>query len=327
MDRGYFSLGGQALSEQVHALESVEELRPELTAYCYRMLGSIFDADDAVQDTLTRAWQNLDQFRQDSSLRYWIYRIATNVCLDQLRSAKRRALPMDLSDPTHPIVVPRETVSLTEWIWPLADTQGDPADMVIRKDTIRLAFIAALQLLPPRQRAVLVLHDVFHWSASETSVAMEMSTVAVNSALQRARATMSRAKLRSDGLRQVDTEIDHQLLDQYVEAFERYDITELITLFREDGSLSMPPFCMWVHGRTNLASFYEATRWHCLGSRLISLKVNGNTPAFAQYAPSSDGTLTPWGVHVLELKDRQIAHVHTFIDAALYPRFGLPTRL
>jgi RNA polymerase sigma-70 factor (TIGR02960 family) len=315
------------LSNDVHTLESVEQMRPELTAYCYRMLGSIFDADDAVQDTFTRAWQNLHLFRQESSLRHWVYRIATNVCLDQLRSAKRRALPMDLSDATHPIVVPNDTTPLTEWIWPLADAEGDPADLVMRKDTIRLAFIATLQLLPPRQRAVLVLHDVFHWSASETGVAMEMSTAAVNSALQRARATMNRAKLRSDGLRQADAEIDHQLLDKYVAAFERFDLAELVALFREDGSLSMPPFVMWVQGKTDLASFYEATRWHCLGSRLIPLKVNGNTPAFAQYAPSSHGTLEPWGIHVLEIQDRQIAHVHTFIDAALYPRFGLPISL
>jgi RNA polymerase sigma-70 factor (TIGR02960 family) len=309
-------------------LASVEELRPEITSYCYRMLGSIFDADDAVQETFTRAWKSLDQLRQEPTLRNWIYRIATNVCLDMLRRAKRRALPMDLSDPTASIVVPRDTLPLTAWVWPATDTGLDPADMVVRRDTIRLAFIAALQTLSPRQRAVLILHDVFRWSASETAAAMEMTATAVNSALQRARATMSGAKLRSEAIRDMDTDVDRQLLDRYVDAFERYDITALMSLFHEDGSLSMPPFIMWVRGRSELASFYEATRSHCLGSCLLPLRVNGNNPAFAQYVPSgSDGTLEPWGIHVLEIKFGKIAHIHTFINAALYSRFGLPTCL
>jgi RNA polymerase sigma-70 factor (TIGR02960 family) len=308
---------------------SVEGMRPELTAYCYRMLGSIFEADDAVQDTLLRAWQSWDQFRQDSSRRFWLYRIATNVCLDKLRVAKRRALPMDLSDPTKHIMEPRNTLPLTEWVWPTPDPEGgDPSDMVVRRDTIRLAFIAALQTLPPRQRAALILHDVFRWSATQTAGTMRTTVAAVNSALQRARATLARVNLRSDALRDTDSDADRQLLDRYVDAFERYDIDTLMTLFHENASLSMPPFVMWVRDRINLSSFFEATRGHCSGSRLLPVSVNGHSPAYAQYAPTgADGTLEPWGIHVLEVKDGKIAHVHTFIDSALYTRFGLPPRL
>lgn len=309
-------------------LELVEELRTELTSYCYRMLGSIFDADDAVQDTLIRAWQGWDQFRQESSPRSWIYRIATNVCLDKLRYAKRRALPMDLSGPTVPIMEPRTVLPHTSWIWPVPDTACDPVDLLVRKDTLRLSFIALLQTLPPRQRAVLILYDVFQWSAKETAEAMGMTSAAVNSALQRARATMTRANLQSDELRDMDAETDHQLLSRYVEAFEQYDIDALMALFHENGSLSMPPFVMWVRDRTNLASFYEATRSHCFGSRLLPVSANSKNPAYAQYAPTGpDGTLRPWGIHVLEIKDGKIAHIHTFIDAALFSRFGLPTHL
>jgi len=314
------------MSEREVELETINKLRPELTAYCYRMLGSIFDADDAVQDTLIRVWQSWDQFRHESTRRSWIYRIATNVCLDKLRNAKRRVLSMDLSDPTTPIVVPQDTLPLTEWIWPMPDTAGDPADTVVRKDTIRLAFIAALQTLPPRQRAVLILHDVFRLTARQTANAMGMTSAAVNSALQRARSTMGRANIRSDTLRDTDNDTDQQLLDRYVEAFERYDINALMTIFHENGSVSMPPFVMWVQGRANLKSFYEATRSHCMGSRLMRVSVNGSTPALAQYASTeSNENLDPWGIHVLEIKAGKIAHIHIFIDSALYTRFGLPT--
>lgn len=305
----------------------VEELRPELTAYCYRMLGSIFDADDAVQDTMLRAWKNWSSFRNESSPRTWIYRIATNVCLDKVRGAKRRALPMDLSDPAVTVAIPTDTLPLTEWVWPVPDSAMDPADVATQKDTIRLAFIAAMQTLPPRQRGVLILRDVFGWSANETASAMETSVAAVNSALQRARATLDRANLQSDKLKDADAEASRQLLDRYVDAFERYDVDELVKLFHEDGSMSMPPFVMWVRGHKDLAAFYQTTRSHCLGSRLLPIRVN-HTDAFAQYAPSpSDGVFIPWGIHVPEIRDQQISHVHIFIDSALYPRLGLPVKL
>ncbi|MDQ0060543.1 sigma-70 family RNA polymerase sigma factor [Paenibacillus harenae] len=309
-------------------LAAIEKLRPELTAYCYRMLGSIFEADDAVQDTLFRAWQSWDQFRQESSRQSWIYRIATNVCLDKLRTAKRRALSMNLSEPASSIMEPRDTLPRSAWIWPAPDTIADPAELVVQKNTIRLAFIAMLQTLPPRQRAVFILRDVFRWSAKEIGEALGMTSTAVNSGLQRARAMINRTNLQSDSLRDMDAYIDGQLLDRYVEAFEAYDIDALMALFHENGSLSMPPFVMWVRDRANLASFYEATRSHCYGSRLLPINVNGQSPAYAQYVPTGpEGTLKPWGIHVLEIKDGKIAHVHTFIESTLYSRFGLPSHL
>lgn len=307
--------------------DRVEGLRSELIGYCYRMMGSIFEAEDAVQDTMLRVWQNREQLRQDTSFRTWVYKIATNVCLDRLRNAKRRALPMDLSDPSAGVTEPREQLPRTAWIWPAPDLMGDPADIVVDKETIRLAFIAMLQTLPPRQRAVLILHDVFRWSAKQTADALEMSAAAVNSALQRARATISRSNLRTDALLERDAEANQPLLDRYVEAFERYDIEALLALYHENGSFSMPPFARWVCGKTNVASFYQATRNHCAGSRLLPIRANG-CPAFAQYAPSGrEGDLTPWGIHVLEIHNGKLTHLHNFIDFELFARFGLPTRL
>lgn len=306
----------------------IEELRPELIGYCYRMMGSIFEAEDAVQDTIIRAWQSRDQIRQDASRKAWIYRIATNVCLDRLRSAKRRALPMDLSEPAAPVAEPKDNLPRASWIWPAPDSIGNPADIVVNRETIRLSFIAILQKLPPRQRAVLILHDVFRWPANQTADAMGMTTAAVNSALQRARATLAHANLRSDALQELDNEADQDLLSRYVEAFEQYNIDALLTLFHENSSLSMPPFVMWVSGRPNLSSFYHITSSHCAGSRLLPIRANGNCPAYAQYVPTgSDGLLVPWAIHILEMKHGKIAHLHHFIDSDLFGRFGLPACL
>ncbi|WP_150272735.1 sigma-70 family RNA polymerase sigma factor [Paenibacillus tepidiphilus] len=313
------------MSQQHEAPDMLQELRPELTGYCYRMMGSIFEAEDAVQDTLLRAWQNWDQIREQSSRRTWVYRIATNVCLDRLRTAKRRALPMDLSESAVTITEPKDSLPRDSWIWPTPDAATDPVNILISRETIRLSFIAILQILPPRQRSVLILQDVFRWSAQETASALEMTVAAVNSALQRARATISQRNLRSDELQDSDAEADEQLVVRYVEAFEQYNIDALLTLFKENGSLSMPPFTMWVQGHSNLAEFYNTTRSHCLGSRLLPVRANGNSPAFAQYAPSGqDGVLTPWALHVLEVSDGEIAHIHHFIDSELFTRFGLP---
>ncbi|RLQ93668.1 sigma-70 family RNA polymerase sigma factor [Falsibacillus albus] len=305
----------------------VEELHPELTAYCYRMLGCVFDAEDAVQDTMLRAWKGWDSFRNESSPRTWIYRIATNVCLDKTRGSKRRVMPIDFSDPAATVRLPTETLPLANWVWPVPDNAIDPVDVTIRKDTIRLAFIAALQTLPPRQRVVLILQDVYRWSATQTARALGTSITAVNSALQRARRTLNRANLNSETLNDVDSEVNRGLIDRYVDAFERYDIDALLELFHEDGSISMPPFVMWISGRGDLATFYEITRSHCVGSRLLPTRVNG-TAALAQYAPGqSNEQLVPWGIHVPEIRDNRIIHVHTFIHPALYSRLGLPTKL
>ncbi|MDF2921164.1 MAG: polymerase sigma70 factor [Paenibacillaceae bacterium] len=306
----------------------IEEMRPELTGYCYRMMGSIFEAEDAVQDTMLRVWQNWDQLQQDSSRRAWVYRVATNVCLDKLRHAKRRALPMDLSEPSARITEPKDSLSRASWIWPAPDTVGDPMDVAVRRDTVRLSFIAILQLLPPRQRAVLILHDVFRWSSSETANALGMTTAAANSALQRARRTVSQSNLRSDELQDGDFEADQQLLTRYVEAFEQYDIDALVALFHENGSLSMPPFTMWVRGSSKLSEFYSTTRSHCLGSRLLPVRAIGNRLAYAQYVPTGqDGIMTSWAIHIIEIGHGKIAHIHHFIDSELFVRFGLPTSL
>lgn len=309
-------------------LEWMEELRPELVGYCYRMMGSVFEAEDAVQDAMVRVWQSLDQLQQDGSRKAWVYRIVTNICIDRLRSAKRRALPMDLSEPAAQITEPKDQLPNASWVWPIPDSIGNPADIVVNKESIRLSFVAILQTLPPRQRAILILQEAFRWPATQTAEAMGMTVTAVNSALQRARVTLGKAELRSEALQELDDDADQELLTRYVDAFERYDIDSLLALFHENGSLSMPPFVMWVDGRPDMSLFYQATRRHCLGSRLLPVRANGGCPGFAQYVPAEDqGQLQPWAIHMPEIKDGRILHLHHFIDPALFGRFGLPSFL
>lgn len=310
-------------------LQHFEKLKPELTSYCYRMLGSIDDADDAVQETYIRIWQSWSSFRQEASYKTWAYRIASNLCLDKLRQAKRRTLPVDLTGPAASIVEPRETLPDSSWIWPAPDSADHPEESLVRKDTLRLCFIALLQTLPPRQRAVLILKDVFEWTSKEIADTLGMSPAAANSALQRARETLDRAQLRSDEFSMMEAQPDRGLLSQYVEAFQQFDIDALVALFHEEGCLSMPPFPMWVQGKENLAKFYTLTRWHCVGSRFIPVTVNGGYPAFAQYVPGSseESVLVPWGIQVVEIKDNRIFHVQSFINEKLFLRFGLPERL
>ncbi|MGE5137705.1 MAG: sigma-70 family RNA polymerase sigma factor [Gemmatimonadota bacterium] len=310
---------------------SLEQYRPELTGYCYRMLGSAFDADDAVQDTMVRAWQALDRFEGRSSLRSWLYRIATNVCLDKLRSRQRRALPMELSDPVSPLTAPSDMLPEQSWLQPMADGEitpatGDPADRVALQDTIRLAFVAALQHLPPRQRAVLILREVLSWSAAEVAELLGTTVASVNSALQRARATIAAAELDPDERAGALGGTQRALLDRYVAAFEAYDMEALVGLLHEDASFSMPPFVMWFRGKDNFPVFYQGHGSACRGSRLIPVAMNGS-PAFAHYKPDGEGGYDPWAIQVLELRDGQIAHIHHFLDPALFTRFGLPARL
>jgi len=316
------------MNETVLDLKIVEQLKPELTSFCYRMLGSIADADDAVQETCIRVWQNRHSFRQQSSLKTWIYRIASNVCIDKLRQAKRRALPVDIFDPAVSITEPRATLPESSWIWPAPDFADDPEHIAMRKESLRLCFIALLQTLPPRQRSVLILKDVFEWSSKQIAETLGMTPAAVNSTLQRAREKMNRAELRSEELCMMDQEPDHELLSRYLEAFERFDIQALVALFHEDGCLSMPPFEMWVRGKDNLFKFFTLTRWHCEGSRFVPVTVNGGYPAFAQYMPSDNKSiLVPWGIHVVETRDGKILHVQNFINAGLFARYGLPEQL
>ncbi len=316
------------MNETALELQLFDNLKPELTSFCYRMLGSIDDADDAVQETFIRVWQGWNSFRQESSFKTWVYRIASNLCLDKLRQAKRRTRPVDFSDPAVSIIEPRETLPDSTWIWPAPDFSANPEDLFIRKDTLQLCFITILQTLPPRQRAVLILKDVFEWTSKQIADTLGMSPAAVNSALQRARETMDRAKLRSNEFKMVNEQPDHELLSRYVQAFEQFDIDALVALFHEEGRMSMPPFAMWVRGKDDLFKFFTLTRWHCEGSRFLPITVNGGYPAFAQYMPSKEeDCLVPWGIHVIESKDQKIFHVQNFISTKLFSRFGLPEQI
>jgi RNA polymerase sigma-70 factor (ECF subfamily) len=306
------------------------EHRRELTGYCYRMLGSSFDAEDAVQETLVRAWRGLSDFEGRSALRSWLYRIATNVCLDQLSGRRRRALPMDLSgSPWSPVehsLAARRPG--TAWVEPVLDRQVlpedvDPAERAVARESIRLAFIAALQHLPPRQRAVLLLRDVLRWKADEVAQLLETTTASVNSALQRARATLSGL----DGVpepRPLDAD-DRQLLDHYLDAFERYDIDALVRLLHDDATQHMPPFEMWLRGADDIGTWMLGPGAACRGSRVRAVDANGS-PALAQWRPTAAGGFEPWALHVLETRDGKVAHISSFLnlDVELFRVLGLP---
>jgi RNA polymerase sigma-70 factor (ECF subfamily) len=298
--------------------EAAEQYRSELTGYCYRMLGSPFDAEDAVQETLLRAWRNEDRFEGRSQLRSWLYSIATNVCLDMLRAGKRRARPMDLGPAQEPVVENLHTPEIP-WIEPIPD----PADVAVERDTIRLAFIAALQHLPPRQRAVLVLCEVFRWQATEVAELLDTSVASVNSALQRARATLGEAPITP-----TDAEVDRELLDRYVAAFEAYDLEALTDLIREDATQSMPPFDMWLAGRDDVFAWWFGPGIGCKGSRVIPTTSANGSPAFGQYKPAEGGGYEPWALQVLELEDGKIKEFTFFLDTErVFPLFGLPLSL
>ncbi|MCW2600740.1 MAG: sig7 [Frankiales bacterium] len=311
------------------AMDQLEEYRTELRGYCYRMLGSAFDADDAVQETLVKAWQGLDRFEGRASVRSWLYRIATNVCLDSLRSRQRRALPMDLSAPVPATTSPGNPLPEATWIEPVPEgdvvpVHADPAQRAVFQDTVRLAFVAALQHLPPRQRAVLILREVLSWQASEVAELLDTTVASVNSALQRARATLGTTDL--DTRPEPLTEADRTLLARYVTAFEAYDIPSLVSLLHEDASISMPPLALWLRGRQDLHDWYLGFGIGCRGSRLVPVAANG-CPAFAQYRAEPGGGHEPWSLQVVEMSAGRIVHVHHFLDTALFARFGLPARL
>jgi RNA polymerase sigma-70 factor, ECF subfamily len=312
--------------------EALEEHRKELAGYCYRMLGSTYDADDAVQETMVRAWQARSRFEGRSSLRSWLYRIATNVCLDMLRGRQRRALPMDLSSPVSSAMPPGRTLADRAWIQPVPNEDvipdgADPAERAALQDSIRLAFIAALQCLPARQRAVLVLREVLGWHASEVAELFDASVPSVNSALQRARATLASRAGDSAFAGSRGAVVDTDLLSRYVDAFERYDINTLVTLLHDDASISMPPYEMWFQGRADLKGWYLGYGIECKGSRMVPTDANGS-PAFGQYRPGGPGgSHRPWSIQVLEISAGRILHIHHFLDTSLFRRFGLPESL
>jgi RNA polymerase sigma-70 factor (ECF subfamily) len=337
----------------------LERHRTELTGYCYRMLGSAFEAEDAVQETMVRAWRAYDRFEGRSSLRSWLYRIATNVCLTMLDGSKRRARPMDLS--SSPVTVASASLKPplpeTAWVEPMPDSRAlpaDPAERAETRDSVRLALIAALQHLPPRQRAVLILREVLAWKASEVAELLGTTVPSVNSALQRARATIAATGLTESGEPaapdQALSQEHKELLTRYIDAFERYDMDSLTSLLHEDATQSMPPYDLWLRGPSEIAAWMRGPGIGCRGSRLIPTTANGS-PAFAQYRPAQDGDgFTPWGLHVLEVSGGRVSDITIFLtpeaqkiietaqgrlpegaptlDAPhLFPLFGLPLRL
>jgi len=307
------------------AFEELEAHRRELAAYCYRMLGSPFEAEDAVQETLIRAWRGADRFEGRAALRSWLYRIATNVCLDLLKGRERRARPMDLGPAVEPLIENLNERAEVTWIEPVPD----PADAVVDRETIRLAFVAALQHLPPRQRAVLILCEVLRWQASEVAELLETSVASVNSALQRARATLESASVSSEGPAPELDDADRELLDRFVEAFEAYDIERLTDLIREDATQSMPPYDMWLRGRDDIFKWWLGPGIGCSGSRVIPTMDANGSPAFGQYKPSETGAgFDPWALQVIELENGGIAELTFFLSTeTIFPLFGLPPRL
>ena len=311
----------------------LEQYRPALTGHCYRMLGSIVDAEDAVQEAMLRAWKGVDRLEEESSLKTWLYRIATNVCLDALAATKRQRIrPLEISE--HPAVV-SEDMSLPQrsrehWVEPIPDALAlpaaedcDPEERAILRESIRLAFVAALQYLPPRQRAVLLLTQVLNWSAAEAAETLGMSVAAVNSALQRARATL---EARNPAVvPRTLTEEQTRLLAEYVAAFESYDVGALTKLLHDEVTMSMPPYELWLRGHDSVTKWFLGHGIGCRGSRLMPVEACGGTPAFAQYRQAG---AQPWALILLELTDERITSMTSFLDVeTLFPRFGLTMQL
>jgi RNA polymerase sigma-70 factor (ECF subfamily) len=318
---------------QVSELEPrLAEHRRELTGYCYRMLGSAFDAEDAVQETMVRAWRSLDRLQGAGALRSWLYRIATNVCLDAIDGRKRRAMPVDLSEDSFAPVESSLDGVLPDgaWVEPALDRQvlpvgGDPADLAVQRESVRLAFIAALQYLPARQRAVLILRDVLRWKADEVAGLLETSVAAVNSALQRARATLAAQQATADQAVPMVAEEQADLLDRYLDAFARYDIEALVALLHEDAVMDMPPYAMWLRSSADIAQWLTGPGAECRGSHVVPLELNGG-PAFAQWRPSGPGgSFEPWAIQALHFgSDGRVVRTTAFLGPRLFELFGLP---
>ncbi|MGH9152879.1 MAG: sigma-70 family RNA polymerase sigma factor [Acidimicrobiales bacterium] len=303
--------------------------RRELTGYCYRMLGSGSEAEDAVQETMVRAWRGMDGFEGRSALRSWLYRITTNVCLDMLRGPQRRARPMDLGPSSSADAPLGAGLPKATWVQPVADARvlpdGDPAEVAAIRDSVRLAFVAALQHLPPRQRAVLILREVLGWHAAEVAELLDTTVVSVNSALQRARATMASVDATTTRRAPVGGR-DRDLLDRYVDAFQRYDVPAIVALVAEDASFCMPPFALWLRGPAEVGRWLVGQGAGCRGSRLVATAANG-CAAFGSYKQAGPGLHLPFALQVIEVSDGRIVAWHNFLDPALFPAFGLPDRL
>ena len=315
-------------TDAVHP-DELEPYRRQLTGYCYRMLGSSFEAEDAVQETIVRAWQHSDSLQGAGALKSWLYRIATNVCLDMLRGRQRRAQPMDLGGSSSADAFNGKVLPENVWVTPIPDYRvvpddGDPAELAAQRETIRLAFVAALQALPARQRAVLILCEVLRWQAGEAAELLDTSVASVNSALQRARATLA-ARDGGGHHEPLDAE-QRALLAKYVTAFERYDINSLVALLHDDVVMSMPPFPFWLSGPVEVGKWFLGEGSVCRGSRLLAVTANGSA-AFGSYHLDPAGGHAPWSIQVIEMRSDRIVGHHNFLDTTLFPYFGLPEHL
>jgi RNA polymerase sigma-70 factor (ECF subfamily) len=311
----------------------LEQYRPSLTCHCYRMLGSATDAEDAVQETIVRAWKSLERFEGRSSVKTWLHRIATNVCLDTVSDKARRFRPMEERGLGKPLTSPDEpldSLDRTHWLEPIPDSRalpadGDPFQTAVLRQSIRLAFVAALQQLPSKQRAALLLTEVLGWSAAEVAECLDTSVASVNSALQRARATLGNRNLSAA---EPLTEEEQEVVDQYVEAFQRYDVETLVGLLRDDVTFSMPPYTLWLQGPEHVRDWLLGAGCGCKGSKLVRVEAS-SSPAFAQYrAGAEPGTHDAWALIVLELSGGRISGWNSFLDTEkLFPLFGLPLHL
>jgi RNA polymerase sigma-70 factor (ECF subfamily) len=273
----------------------------------------------------------MDSFEGRSAVRSWLYRIATNVCLDMLRGRKRRATPMDMgpAQPADGEIGPQLPENL--WVTPIPDDRvlppdGNPEELALARESIRLAFVTALQHLPARQRAVLILREVLRWQATEVAELLDTTVASVNSALQRARATLAGHEAAGPPRAEVMNPEQQELLARYVEAFERYDITSLVALLHEDAVMSMPPYDFWLQGPVEMEKWFLGTGIGCCGSRLVAAAANGQA-AFGSYRPDSDGGWTPWAVQVIDIAGGRIVGHHSFLDTDHFAVFGLPPRL
>jgi RNA polymerase sigma-70 factor (ECF subfamily) len=307
-------------------VSELEAHRASLTGHCYRMLGSATDAEDAVQETFVRAWRGLERFEGRASMRTWLHRIATNVCLDALSDTSRRMRPIE-EWPAGTIDSPLETLDRTHWLEPVPDARvlpadGDPFEIAALRQSIRLAFVAALQHLPPRQRAALLLTEVLGWSAAEVADCLDTSVASVNSALQRARATLASRNVP------VPAELTGEqwdVVERYVDAFQRYDVDALVGLLRDDVTMSMPPYTLWLQGAESIRRWLvDGPGAICRHSKLVPVKASAS-PAFGHYHLTADGVYQAWALIVLELKGDRISAWNAFLDTEkLFPLFGLP---
>ncbi|MPZ61072.1 MAG: sigma-70 family RNA polymerase sigma factor [Propionibacteriales bacterium] len=314
-------------------LSKADPYRGELLAHCYRMLGSVHDAEDLVQETYLRAWRAYDKFEERSSLRTWLYRIATRACLTALESRNRRPLPTNLGGPTDDPEGPLTENHEVPWLEPIPDTmvgadRTDPASIVTSRESIRLALIAALQHLPPRQRAVLILRDVMKWRAAEVAELLDTTTAAVNSTLQRARAQLDQVTPKEDEVVEPTTPEQRELLERYVKAFEEYNTAAMVDLFTSDAVWEMPPFLNWVQGAKRIARFIAA---QCPaegpGDQVLVPTVANGQPAFGLYMRGEDGVHRAFQLQVLSLTAAGVAHAVVFFDLSLFEVFNLPAVL